>query len=158
MPILALRARSEGKLGPQLHSSMTDCAAILAARRAGQPPPRQPFSEPVQCGMRMLPGNLSMGGTPLSQFAQYLSGSLQRVVVDQTGLTGNYDLNLTWTPDSIGPPPDAPPDLAKIIAAIDPNGPSLFTAIQEQLGLKLEATKAPVDVLVIDRVGKPTPD
>jgi uncharacterized protein (TIGR03435 family) len=160
MPILALMlAKADGTLGRQLHPSTTDCAAILATRRGGPPPPRPSFSEPVQCGMRMLPGNLSMGGTPLSQFAQYLSGSLQRVVVDQTGLMGNFDLNLTWTPDAVGPPaPDAPADLAKLIAAIDPNGPSLFTAIQEQLGLKLESTKAPVDVLVIDHVERPTPD
>jgi uncharacterized protein (TIGR03435 family) len=160
MPILALMlAKADGTLGRQLHPSTTDCAAILAARRGGPPPPRPSFSEPIQYGMRMLPGNLSMGGTPLSQFAQYLSGSLQRVVVDQTGLTGNFDLNLTWTPDAVGPPPpDAPADLAKLIAAIDPNGPSLSTAIQEQLGLKLESTKGPVDVLVIDHVEKPTPD
>ncbi len=66
-------------------------------------------------------------------------------MVDQTGLTGRFDFRLTWSPD--GPPaatenPDAPPDL--------------FTAIQEELGLKLVSTKALVDVLVIDRVERPS--
>ena len=72
-------------------------------------------------------------------------GVLNRPVVDQTGLTGRFDLRLMWTPD--GPPPateraDAPPDI--------------FTAIQEKLGLKLVSTKAPVDVLVIDHAERPS--
>jgi uncharacterized protein (TIGR03435 family) len=79
-------------------------------------------------------------------------------VVDRTGLTGSFDLDLQWTPDQMPQgredrPPGAPP-----LPAIDPNGPSIFTAVQEQLGLKLESTKGPVDVLVIDRVEHPTED
>ena len=80
-------------------------------------------------------------------------------VVDRTGLTGSFDIDLKWTPDQIpqeqpGPPPPGGPPLV----AIDPNGPSIFTAVQEQLGLKLESTKGPVDVVVIDRVEQPTED
>jgi uncharacterized protein (TIGR03435 family) len=80
---------------------------------------------------------------------------MDKPVVDQTGLTGRYDFNLNWTPDesqfaSFGahiPPPN--PD--------DPNAlPSLYTALQEQLGLKMEATKANVDVMVIDHIDKPS--
>jgi uncharacterized protein (TIGR03435 family) len=92
------------------------------------------------------------------QFANWLQLIvLDQPVVDQTGLLGRYDHTLTWTPDEtqfggqgarVSPPPvdnpGAPPDL--------------FTAIQEQLGLKLESTKAPVDVLVIDHVEEPTPN
>jgi bla regulator protein blaR1 len=79
---------------------------------------------------------------------------LDRPVVDQTGLTGRFDFTLTWTPDEtqfgglgirVPPPTDS---------ATAP--PGLFTAVQEQLGLKLDSTKAPVDVLVVDRVEKPT--
>jgi uncharacterized protein (TIGR03435 family) len=79
---------------------------------------------------------------------------LDRPVVDKTGLAGRYDFVLTWTPDetqfaSMGvrvPPPPA-----------DGSGPpGLFTAFQEQLGLKLESTKAPADVLVIDRLDRPS--
>jgi uncharacterized protein (TIGR03435 family) len=89
-----------------------------------------------------------------------LARFVNRTVVDRTGLTGNYDLELQWTPDQMpqglgrgeGPPgaPALPP--------IDPNGPSVFTAVQEQLGLKLESTKAPIDVLIVDRAERPTED
>jgi uncharacterized protein (TIGR03435 family) len=68
--------------------------------------------------------------------------------VDHTGITGVFDIDLTWTPEqgSVGSP------------RIDPNGPPIFVAIQEQLGLKLESHKGPVDVLVIDHVEHPTED
>jgi uncharacterized protein (TIGR03435 family) len=72
-------------------------------------------------------------------------------VVDRTGLTGTYDLELTWTPE-------APPAGRDGAPPVDPNGPSVFTALQEQLGLKLEATTGPVEVLVIDSADRPTPD
>jgi len=74
-----------------------------------------------------------------------------RVVVNKTGLSGRYDLTLRWTPH------DAPPPLLN--GAPDPNAPpGLFTAIQEQLGLKLESSKGPVDVLVIDKIEQPSPN
>jgi uncharacterized protein (TIGR03435 family) len=136
----------------------------------------------MPCGMmRMGPGNLAGGGTPISQLATSLSPWVNRIVVDKTGLTGPYELDLRWTPDQLpqggpgpggpgpggpsvvgqgGPPPGgpggAPPGGS--FPPIDPNGPSIFTAVQEQLGLKLDSTKAPVDVLVIDHVEPPTPD
>jgi uncharacterized protein (TIGR03435 family) len=76
------------------------------------------------------------------------------VVLDKTGLSGVFDFDLTWTPDRpFQAPPDAPP-----LPPIDPNGPSIFTAVQEQLGLKLESTKGPVPVLVIDHAEQPTRD
>jgi uncharacterized protein (TIGR03435 family) len=84
------------------------------------------------------------------------SAVLDRPVVDQTGLQGRFDFTLNWTPDEtqfaalgarIQPPTD------------DPSAPpNLFTAIQEQLGLRLESTRAPVDVIVIDTVDHPTPN
>jgi uncharacterized protein (TIGR03435 family) len=81
--------------------------------------------------------------------ARELSQVLGRVVVDQTGLTGSYDLKLRWTPE------DAPPPLLN--GAPDPNAPpDLFTAIQEQLGLKLESSKGPVPILVLDHVEMPS--
>ena len=83
---------------------------------------------------------------------------LGRTVIDKTGLKGEYDFKLKWTPEpgeegleSLGLPPVPPsPQPA------DTNGPSIFTAVQEQLGLKLESTKGPVDVLVIDHAEKPS--
>jgi uncharacterized protein (TIGR03435 family) len=153
--VLAL-ARSDRSLGPQLRFSQVDCAARALERgRAGAPTPGlPPLGERPVCGMRVGPGQMSGGGFPLSQLTGALSPIVQRVVVDRTGLAGNYDIDLTWTPDQMpsGPrPADAP-----ALAAIDPNGPSIFTAIQEQLGLKLDSQRGPVEVLVIDRVERPT--
>lgn len=90
----------------------------------------------------------------MAQYADTMGAALERPVVDQTGLTGKYDFVLKWTPDetqfrSFGGAPPPPP--ANVEAP-----PDLFTAIQEQLGLKLESAKAPVDVLVIDHVEKPS--
>jgi uncharacterized protein (TIGR03435 family) len=78
---------------------------------------------------------------------------LDRPVLDQTGIVGRYDFTLTWAPvgTEFG---GAPPDLAPT----DNPPPNLFTAIQEQLGLKLEAVKAPADVMVIDKAEKPSPN
>ena len=100
-------------------------------------------------------GNLPAANATMQDFAGLLqSAVLDRPVADQTGLTGRFDFTLNWTPDEsqfVGmgikvPPPSDKPDAP----------PGLFTAVQEQLGLKLEATKAPVDVIVIDKVEKPS--
>jgi uncharacterized protein (TIGR03435 family) len=96
-----------------------------------------------------------MGGSPLSQFANSLAMFTGRVVLDRTGLAGNYDVTLTWTPDQMPQRPPGAPDPLINGVAIDPNGPSLFTAVQEQLGLKLDSQRGPVDMLVIDRAEKP---
>ena len=76
---------------------------------------------------------------------------LGRNVIDATGLTGAYEVHLKWAMDSLSPPagPNATPPS-------DATGPSIFTALQEQLGLKLESTKGPVEVLVIDHVERPS--
>ena len=85
----------------------------------------------------------------MKDLAYKLSRLLRRPVVNNTGLEGNYDFRLEWTPD---PGPSAPDGQPVASSA----GPSLFSAIQQQLGLRLEATKGPVDVLVIDRVDRPS--
>ncbi len=80
-----------------------------------------------------------------------------RTVIDRTGLTGNYDYTLQWTPDDAPPPtPGADGAQANPDAGADAAGPSIFTALQEQLGLKLESSKGPVDVIVIDHVDLPS--
>jgi uncharacterized protein (TIGR03435 family) len=152
-------ARVDGKLGPQLRMSATDCVALAAARGRGGalPPPPAPGVRP-QCGAMMRPGGLSAGGTSIAQLVGTLSANLQRIVVDRTGLTGTFDVDLTWTPDQMSQGRGDLPPGAPALPPIDPNGPSLFTAIQEQLGLKLESTKGPADMLVIDRAEKPTDD
>ena len=159
MPVYALRlAKSDGKLGEGLKPSSVDCAAMRGRGRGGRmagPPGPPPPGERPQCGMRVAPNQVLAGGVALSQLTLLLSQFTQRVVVDRTGLSGLFDIDLSFTPERMpqGPPPPGAPPLN-----IDPNGPSLFTALQEQLGLKLESEKAPVEVLVIDHVERPTPD
>ncbi len=104
--------------------------------------------------------NFNVRNATMAEVASVLQGSvLDKPVVDQTGLTEKYDFTLKFTPDSsqmtgFGPPPPAPAGAA----AVDPGDafPDLFTAFQQQLGLKLESTKAPADVIVIDKVEKPS--
>jgi uncharacterized protein (TIGR03435 family) len=157
-PIYALvLARSDGRLGPSLKKSETDCAALMAARGRGPIAPPQPGA-PMPCGIRIGMGNMAVGGSTLGQFANSLGMFVGRIVQDRTGLAGAYDINLTWTPDQMPQrPPGAPGDqpIRANGVDIDPNGPSIFTAVQEQLGLKLDAQRGPVEMLVIDRAEKP---
>lgn len=88
-------------------------------------------------------GEFSAKGIPISLLAGKLAEELGRPVIDKTGLTGKYDFNLQWTPDDGE-------------QKTDPSRPSLFTAAQEQLGLKLESQKGPVEVLIVDRAERPT--
>jgi uncharacterized protein (TIGR03435 family) len=150
--------RPNGQLGPQIKASTTDCQALAAAARRGGGPPAglgAPGERP-QCGMRFGFGELRAGSASIGDLARLLSGQLDRFVVDRTGLTGSYDFDLTFTPDRM--PQGGPPAGAGQVPTVDPNGPSIFTALQEQLGLKLEATRGPVPVLVVERLERPTPD
>jgi uncharacterized protein (TIGR03435 family) len=102
-------------------------------------------------GLGVLPAT----NATMADFAGVMQGAvLDRPVVDQTGLTGRWDFTLTWTPDEFqfaGMGAKVPPPANNAAAP-----PDLFTAMQEQLGLKLESTKAPAEVFVIDRATKPT--
>ncbi len=161
LPIYALMlARADQKLGAGLRSSTADCEAFRGRGRGGPGPDGPPRGmlapgERPTCGMMIGPGQVVAGGIPISQLTQMLSMFTQRIVVDRTGLKGNFDIDLTFTPDRM---PQGPPPPGVQLPPIDPNGPSVFTAIQEQLGLKLESERGPVDVLVIDHVERPTPD
>ena len=89
-----------------------------------------------------------------SGLANMLSGFLHREVVDKTGLAGKYDFTLDWSPEENEML--APPSGKQDVSASAPSGPSIFTALQEQLGLKLESTKGPVDTIVVDHVEMPS--
>lgn len=104
---------------------------------------------------RMGRGQATLQSANMAMLIRLLSQNLGRDVIDKTGLTGRYDIELKWTPDEAAmrmpgdgaerPPSDnAPPP--------DTSGPSLFTALQEQLGLKLESSKGPVGILVVDHI------
>jgi bla regulator protein blaR1 len=149
------RARPDGKLGPAIKPSTTDCAALMSGRRGGGPAPPPPDPNgPVVCGLRGSIGRISMGGFLVSEFARSLQGLAGRLVIDRTGLTGPHDLELTFAQDR----PNGPLPPGVELPPVDPNAPNLFTALQEQLGLKLESTKAPIEVLVIDSVEQPALD
>ena len=94
---------------------------------------------------------LTARAIPISYLVTILSRPLGRQLVDQTGLKGTYDITLKWTADagSGGGELQVAPDSA---SASDTAGTSIFTALQEQLGLKLESTKGPVDAIVIDHI------
>jgi uncharacterized protein (TIGR03435 family) len=146
MPVyLLVMARDDKTLGPQMRRVDVDCAAeaarAMAALRGGAPPPAKPDTMPP-CGMRMRPGDVIARGTTPQQLARNLSQFVGRAVVDRTGLDGAFDIDLQWSPEQTA----------------DASGPSIFTAVQEQLGLKLDSQRIPVDVLVIDRVERPAPD
>jgi uncharacterized protein (TIGR03435 family) len=87
---------------------------------------------------------LTANSQPTAALAKILTGQIHRTVIDKTELTGNYDLTLQWTPD--GAPASTDADAP----------PSIYTAVQEQLGLKLQPAKAPVEVLVVDHVAMPS--
>lgn len=168
-------ARSDGRLGPGIKRLDVDCdaqlaatrAAAEAARNAGTPPPRPPFPDlntaPPPCTLRTVMailrdrqgdqlgglGDLLEGETTMANLATALRMLAGRFVVNKTGLPGSYRvrMNFSMTAALRGPEVNAStPDAA----------PSVFTALQEQLGLKLESSRAPRETLVIDRVERPT--
>ena len=116
--------------------------------------------------MRAGRGELSATTMKIQALASHLSRVTGRPVLDNTGLKGTYDFKLEWTPEPGGPgggPFAGSPGAGRLaeekaagIGAPDPTGPSIFTALQEQLGLKLESQKGPVEILVIDRAEKPS--
>jgi uncharacterized protein (TIGR03435 family) len=153
LPVYALVVARPEQLGPKMQLATVDCAALAAARTRGENPPEPPrVGDRPTCGAQANPGRMLVGGYAISDFARNLSGFAGRPILDRTGLKGGYNYELTWTPD------EPPPAGAPLPPWYDPNGASLLTAVQEQLGLKLEPTTGPVDVLVIDSAERPTED
>jgi bla regulator protein blaR1 len=106
---------------------------------------RQSTLEEFKQYMKGVRGRLEAGGAPLSEIAKALSKVLGRKVEDRSGLAGVYDMTLEWTPD----------EAAAADAGLS-SGASLFTAVQEQLGLRLESGKVPTDIVVVERINKPS--
>jgi uncharacterized protein (TIGR03435 family) len=155
LPIYALvKARADGNPGPRLtpNPCVWDFTKPPAPAAPGAP----------RCGnISEGFGRMLLNAVPMSAFLQYLAPKVNRVIVDRSGLSGNFDIELQWTPEQLPPrAPGTPADQPIRVNGvdIDPNGPSLFTALQEQLGLKLESSRGPVNVMVIDRVERPAPD
>lgn len=151
MDVYALTvARGDGGLGPNLRRSDVNCdAEIEAARKrnlAGErPAPPAPGVRPT-CGAVGGLASLTGGAVQLTILTGMLAGALGRPVVDKTGLTGRFDIDFKAAPPQAGPGLAGTP-LAEL--------PPLFTAVEDQLGLKLVQGRAPVEVLVIDRLEMP---
>ncbi|MBA2604807.1 MAG: TIGR03435 family protein [Acidobacteria bacterium] len=145
---LLMMATAEGTLGLKLRQSDIDCGAVMK----GQRPAMQPGQGPP-CGFKTPPGRLFANTFTMPAIASLISRHVDRPVVDRTGLEGRFDIELEAA--EIKPPADykpGPSDLALPPAA----GPSIFVAVREQLGLKLEPQFAPVAVLVIDHAERPS--
>jgi len=126
----------------------------------GDDPP-QAQGQPPKPGRHMMMmrgrGHIESTGSSTTGFVHILSSQLGRTVLDKTGLTGEYDFKLDWTPDDTAAMPrTSNPTAGDNPSPQDAGGPSLFTALEEQLGLKLESTKGPVDVVVVDALEQPT--
>jgi uncharacterized protein (TIGR03435 family) len=128
-------ARGDSRLGGKLKPHTGECGSAERAPANGQ-----------NCGTRVnlspAVGRVTAVGITIETFARNLSGTTGRYVVDKTGLNGLFDLDLEFTPEQ----------------STETTGASLFTALQEQLGLKLDSQRAPVNVLVIDSAAQPAPD
>ena len=144
LPIYALvLARTDRRVGGSLMPVTVDCASLRAQAAATVPgPPTRP-----PCAIGGTGGSLIGGAVTMAQLADVLSNRVGRVVIDKTELPGRFNVDLAWTPDSSSTGPQT-----------DISAPSLFTALQEQLGLRLQSSAGPVEVLVIDSVERPTPD
>ena len=165
-----VKARADGKLGEALKPAAVNCdmargraAGPVPGPGAGPAPARGPApGGPMMgpCQFLIAPGRFQVAGQSMAAFANSLGMQVGRPVLDESGLQGAYDFTLTFMPDPggrgmpAGPPPPGAPELPPI----DPNAPALPTALQEQLGLRLESAKGPVEMIVIDSIDQPTED
>ena len=144
-PIYALAvAKSDGTLGSNLHRAAVDCSAESAAEAQNVVKAAPAPGSAAPCGIRMGLGTLTVAGATVPQLAVSLSGILDRIVIDRTALAGTFTATLKWTPDQATP---GMAQKAAFVPTIDPNGPSIFTAMREQLGLKLEPARGPLELL-----------
>jgi uncharacterized protein (TIGR03435 family) len=155
-------ARDDRSLARGIRASGQDCAPVtLPSGMPPAPPPPAGGGIPIGtggfgCPSGLLPGHLSLRSVDMPAFASVLwRRAVHRPIVDRTGLTGRFDIDLTYLPELENingrPASDSPFLPAQVTGA-----PSVFTAVQEQLGLKLEAARGPVEVMVIDRIERPT--
>jgi len=138
--------RNDGRLGPQMRASKTDCTAANAARAQGPValPPSSMSARPscgVVTGIADGRRRYYLGAREVDNIAIVLQNVLARRVINRTGLAGAFDMELSWA-----------------VAEDDPTLPSIFTALRDQLGLRLQNTSVPMEVLVIDSVEEPTPN
>ena len=139
-----VKTRSDG-LGPRLRISGVDCSPGGTADKA-------------QCGTRISTGLIDGRFVNWRMVVDQLPSATGRAVIDKTGLNGMFDVRLEWSPDpAVMRSPEAAA-AARAAAATPGERVDIFTALQEQLGVKLQSARAPLEVLVIDKLERPTPD
>jgi uncharacterized protein (TIGR03435 family) len=153
MPIYRLvAARPGGALGPGLRRVSAGCGTAMQTQADGQPLPRREGRGP-DCTFGGPPGELRGNAITLDMLAAIIGNQLNRHTVNATGIEGDFDVDLRFSPELVQSLPGrAPGD--PLPAPTD--APSIFTAVQEQLGLKLETARGPVDVLIVDRASMPS--
>jgi len=147
--VYMLQAARPGTFGPGLVRVNGECGTALATLIAGRAATPRSGRGP-DCSFGGGPGRLQGNAVTLEMFSRVLGRTLSRPVVDETRLPGSFDLDLNYRPEAAGPAGVDPPANADL--------PSIFTAVQEQLGLRLVAGQASVDVLVVDALQHPMPD
>ena len=168
MPLYNLvLAQADGRLGPELKPTAVDCAALRKERAAGAAAPAGPtkpitsVDERVPCSQRMFFGpqgvTINASGRTLDQIATMLGTYADRTVVNKTGLKGEYDMLLKFRPEAGGPIGGLAPPLSTTGDPLSDLA-TLGVAVREQLGLRLEPARGPVQVLVIDSISPPTED
>jgi uncharacterized protein (TIGR03435 family) len=130
-PVYVLLPANDTRPGSQLRVSSLECPVTGNS-----------------CGTQSMPGRITGSAADMSDLVRSLSRVVGRPVVDRTGLAGRFDFTLTWTPDV--------PGGSTPVAVVE--GGSIFSALQEQLSLKLESQRAPVDVIVVDSAERPVED
>ncbi len=153
--IEGLKSLLADRFGLVLHSeSREQSVYALVVNKGGAK--LQESTEPRGLIRKIGRGTIKGQAVAIGMLALNLSNELGRSVIDRTGLVGKYDFELKW-----GASQDSAAQLraaatAEVALPADTDGPSIFTALQEQLGLRLESAKGPVEVLVIDRAGRPS--
>ena len=177
LPVYALQRASPERLGPQLNKAGTECAPLTFPFGPGAPPPPPPppaalAGTPLgpteawaECPSMFFPGGWSLRSMSMHALAVALERLVRRAVIDKTGLPGVFDMDISYTAEFeapfagggggglVGGPADGAVAAAP---SAQRSGPSLFTALRDQLGLRLEGDRATVDVLIVDSVQQPT--
>jgi uncharacterized protein (TIGR03435 family) len=146
-------ARNDGQPGPELKPSSLDCSPL--ARGTPPPPPSAPRTSPPtekevlgRCGMMMSPGAIISGGMRLDQLAQSLRGLAGGDVENHTGLDSFYAFTLKFSPQC--------QVAAPLASNVTDDAPDIFTALREQLGLRLQRERKMMPVLVVDHIERPS--
>jgi len=152
-PIFRLvRVRPGAPTGPGLTPVAAGCGQAMKALSGGEQVQARTGRGP-DCTFGGPPGQLRGNAVTIDMLSRVLANQVRRHIVNETGIDGSFDVDLTFSPEFMAPSPDG--------AAGDPplspsDAPSIFTAVQEQLGLKLESARGPVEVLVVDDAHMPT--